>query len=159
MILWVWMSWIVVCALQAITAPHSELQRQLSAPQANSALKALYVHLTALSVPTIKLKESKSLVNARCVMLVTTVPCLDSRTRMPLTLAIEVLCATEALSDLSLPIQPLVTFAQLVLTVRLTPVLTTVMRELSVSSKVLLRLTHVRTARKASTASVETLVL
>jgi len=78
---------------------------------------------------------------------------------MPLTLAIEVLCATEALSDLSLPIRPLGTFAQLVLTVRLTPVLTTVMRELSVSSKVLLRLTHVRTARKAFTASVETLVL
>lgn len=64
----------------------------------------------------------------------------------------------EVLIDLSPPIRPLVTFAQPVLTVRLTLVYNIVLPVLSVSSRVLLNHPPVRLVRKVFIASVETLV-
>jgi hypothetical protein len=61
--------------------------------------------------------------------------------------------------DLNLQIRPLVTFAQLELTVRLTLVYSIVLPVLSVSFKVLSKHLPAKTVRKVSTVSVETLVL
>lgn len=156
--LWVWMWRIVVCALLVTTAKLLEQLLLLFAHRVSSVLKALLGLPTALSVLTTQTLALKSPASARFVTQAPTAPLSDSLQWTRRTLATQDSCAMVARTDPSQLTPPLVTFAQLALTVTLLAC-STAMQVRLVFSRALSRKMLARTVRRASTASVVIRVL